>query len=97
MPTPKFPKYPKDSLRPNPEVADPSRGDLAFAQEQTSVGHFGDWNASGTVATGLPSEGPAKPGGLGYGYARPIRKSGDREEPMTGAPASPRPRSRKRP
>ena len=94
MATPRFPKYPKNSLRPNPETADSSRGDLAFAQEQTSVGHFGDWNASGTVVNGLPSEGPAKAGDLGHSYPRPIRKSGDREEGFgpIEVPATPRKR-----
>ncbi len=74
MPTPKFPKYPKNSLRPNPETADPSRGDLAFAQEQTSVGHFGTWDASANVTNGLPPEGPAKAEDHGHEYAAPVGK-----------------------
>ena len=49
MPTPKFPDYKKNSLRPNPTTADPSRGDLAFAQETISVGDFGPWDASAKV------------------------------------------------
>lgn len=65
MPTPKFPDYKKNSLRPNPKTADPSRGDLSFAQEETSVGHFGGWDAHANVVNGLPPEGPARPGGLG--------------------------------
>lgn len=75
MPTPKFPRYPKNSLRPNPETADPSRGDLAFAQEQTSVGHFGTWDADANVTNGLPPEGPAQPGGHGETYSEPVGKS----------------------
>jgi len=60
MPLPKFPKYGKNSLRPNPETADPSRGDLAFAQETILVGDFGTWAADANVVNGLPPEGPAK-------------------------------------
>lgn len=60
MPTPKFPDYKKNSLRPNPETADPSRGDLAFAQEVISVGDFGSWDASATVVHPNPPAARAK-------------------------------------
>ena len=75
MALPKFPKYGKNSLRPNPDTADPSRGDLAFAQEQTSVGHFGTWDASAKVTNGLPPEGPAQAGDHGKEYSEPVGKA----------------------
>lgn len=75
MPTPKFPDYKKNSLRPNPKTADPSRGDLAFAQEETSVGHFGSWDADANVVNGLPPEGPAQAGDHGHEDSAPVGKS----------------------
>lgn len=64
MPTPKFKKYGRNSLRPNPHTADPSRGDLAFAQETIRVGHFGNWHASARVVQPEIPETPMRPGGL---------------------------------
>ena len=55
----------KNSLRPNPKTADPSRGNQAFLQESILVGHFGDgWAASPTFVHGKAKTGQ-KPGGLG--------------------------------
>jgi hypothetical protein len=65
MPTPKFPRYSKNSLRPNPETADPAKGDMAFGQETIRIGHFGGDDASASRVNGLPSTEPPKPGGKG--------------------------------
>jgi hypothetical protein len=57
MPTPKFPKYKqKNTLRPNPHAADPSRGDLAYAQGSSTMGDFGDEGAAVRPALGLPKD-----------------------------------------
>lgn len=71
MATPKFPKYGKDSLRPNPDTADPE-AKVPFAQETIRVGHFGDWDASARVVNGLPPEGPARPGDHGQPWSPPV-------------------------
>jgi hypothetical protein len=65
MGLPAFPKYGKDSLRPNPSTADPSKGDLAYCQETILVGDFGDWGASPTVVNGLAKPGKTTPKGKG--------------------------------
>ena len=62
MPTPRFPRYKKNQLRPNAHAADPERGDFAFAQGSSTMGDFGDEGASGRRVVGLPtpSDGRAK-------------------------------------
>lgn len=63
--------YGKNSLRPNPQTADPNRPTpLQYLQESILVGHFGDWGASARVVNGLPTAGATKPGGLGL-YSSP--------------------------
>ena len=60
MPTPSLPKYGPNSLRPNPTMAMPEKGVLAYAQETQMVGDFGDsWDASARVTNGLPGALPA--------------------------------------
>ena len=61
MPTPSFPKYRKDSLRPNPHAARPERGDLAYAQGPSLAGDFGDDGAAVRPALGLPPTTPPTP------------------------------------
>lgn len=51
----KLPEYGPDSLRPNPEAADPSMGVLAFSVPPTLMGIFGaNEGSSARVTNGLP-------------------------------------------
>ena len=52
---PLYAHYPKNSLRPNPQDADPSRGDLAYAKGPSVDGDFGGWDATVRPALGLPT------------------------------------------
>ncbi len=55
MPTPKFPRYKRNDLRPTPQPAYPSRGDFAFAQGSATMGDFGGDGAAVRPALGLPT------------------------------------------
>lgn len=53
-----LPVYRRNSLRPNPHVAEPARGDLAYAQGTIMWGDFGDDGAAVRPALGLPPTSP---------------------------------------
>ena len=58
MPTPAFPKYGTNALRPNPHTADASKGELAFVQGAVLSGDFGDEGAAVRPSLGLPPTSP---------------------------------------